>query len=116
MRVAVSPTVRSGNFVGRADIGLDLAIAGELADELDAPFLHVDLGGGYYNDKGAVLVELSTMSYLEETDDLLHLVAVTAELNAGRATPYVTISRPFESGDGEGPDITNIAIGVRGRM
>lgn len=116
LRLAFTPTLTSGNFVGRADIGLDMPIAGDGTELFDSPFLHVDLGGGYHHAKGAVLVELSTMSYLEESDDLLHLIAVTGELHAGKTTPYVTISRPFESGEGDSPDITNIALGVRGRL
>ncbi|KAB2903101.1 MAG: hypothetical protein F9K40_07290 [Kofleriaceae bacterium] len=116
LRVAFAPTMRSGNFIGRADLGLDLPIAGDGTELFESPFLHVDLGGGFSNHQGAVLVELSTMAYLEETDELLHLIALTGELHAGRTTPYVTISRPFESGDGDGFDITNIAVGVRGRL
>src|SRR5690606_8176149 len=116
LRFAFAPTFHSGNFVGRADVGFDLPIAGDGSELFDGPFLHVDLGGGFHNQQGAVLLELSTMAYLEETDDLLHLIAVTGELNVGRTTPYITISRPFASGDDGDIDITNIALGVRGRI
>jgi hypothetical protein len=117
LRVAVSPSVHQGDLVARADIGLDLPIAGEMTDEIDGPFLHVDLGAGFHNGKGGVLAELSTMSYLEETDELIHLIAITAEMTAGKVTPYATLSRPFVSGnDGGEFDITNVAIGLRGRI
>lgn len=116
LRLAVTPSTSRGTFVARADIGLDLPVAGEGADLLDGLFLHVDLGAGFHNGKAGVLAELSTMAYLEETDDLLHLIAITGELTAGKTTPYVTISRPFASGSDGELDITNIAIGLRGRL
>jgi hypothetical protein len=115
-RVAFAPRIRSGNFVARADVGLDMVLAGEGADEFDSPFLHVDVGAGFHNGKGGAVVELTTMSYLEETDTLIHLLAFTAELNAGRTTPYITISKPFVTGDDDSVEITNFAIGLRGKL
>jgi hypothetical protein len=115
LRVAFAPSMTSGNLVARADVGLDLAVAGEGSEEFDSPFLHVDVGGGYTNGQFSVLAELGNMIYLDETDDTIHLLAVTAELHAGKATPYLTISRPFTTGDGD-LDITNFALGVRGRL
>lgn len=115
-RLAVTPRYRNGNFVARADVGLDMVLAGEGADEFDSPFLHVDLGAGFHNGKGGVIAELGTMSYLEETDTLIHVFAVTGELTAGRTTPYISISKPFISGSDEAFDLTNFAIGMRGRL
>jgi len=121
LRLAASPQITSGSFIGRADLGLDIPVAGDGVEPFDDLFAHVDLGAGVRNAKAAALVELTTMAYLHEPEELLHLVAVTGELYAGRATPYVTIAKPFQTGDEEGEgifglDITNIAFGVRGRL
>ncbi len=115
LRVAVTPSLHRGSLVARADIGLDMVVAGDGTEFFDSPFLHVDLGAGVSNAKGAALVELTTMSYLEEPDELIHIIAFTGELVAGKTTPYVTISRPFTSGT-EDIELTNFAIGLRGQL
>lgn len=39
------------------------------------------------------------------------------ELSAGRTTPYLTISKPFVTGDGsEDIELINIDLGMRGQL
>jgi hypothetical protein len=117
LRLAVSPSGHSGNFVARADIGMDVVIDTD-GDNPDAPFAHLDVGAGFDNGQAAVMLELSNMMYLDETDDMLHVAALTGAFHAGKVTPYVTISRPFGDVFGEDTDITitNLIFGVRGQM
>jgi hypothetical protein len=118
LRLAFTPSLRSGNLIARADVGLDFVIDTEGSGP-DAPFLHVDVGAGYQSGKAAALVEMSTMSYLDDTDERYHVIALTGEIGAGKATPYVTLSKPIVSGDGDGfedVDILNIGLGVRGAI
>lgn len=114
LRAAFTPTFRSDKFVARADLGVDIVLDTE-GDGPETPYVHVDLGAGYDDGKWAALVELSTMAYLEEADDLLHVAALTGQLHAGTATPYLSLSKPI--GDlAQGDDITSFTFGVRGRM
>ncbi len=114
LRAAFTPTFRSDKFVARGDIGLDIVLATE-GEGPETPYLHVDLGAGYDDGKVAALFELSTMAYLEETDELLHVAAITGQLHTGSATPFVALAKPI--GDlADESDITNFTIGVRGRL
>lgn len=117
LRVAVSPTMRNNNFVARADIGVDIVVDSE-GEGPESPFLHADFGAGYDNGKASLVGELSTMMYLEEADEPIHVAAVTGAMHLGQATPYLTISRPFGDFFGEDSeiDITNIIFGVRGKL
>jgi hypothetical protein len=117
LRVAVSPMTRSGNFVARADAGIDIVLDSGNDGENPDPFLHLDLGAGFDNGKGAFLAEFSTLMPTEETDEMIHLLALTGAFHATeQASFYATISRPF--GDvflDDDLDVTNVFFGVRGR-
>ena len=122
LRLALSPSASSGSFVARGDFGVDIVLHGE---EADGGFVHADLGAGARGRRGALLVELSTMMYTGSSDELVHVAALTGELHTGKVTPYLTVSRPFQTGEdddgGEGflrDDLIdfNVAIGVRGQL
>jgi hypothetical protein len=119
LRVAASPSLRSGNFVARADVGLDVVVHTSEGDLPDAPYLHVDLGAGFDNGKGSLTLEMSNMVYLDETDSMLHVASITGAFHAGQATPYLSIGRPFGdlfSDEGFLPDFTIITFGARGHL
>jgi hypothetical protein len=119
LRLAFTPSVRSSNLIARADVGLDFVIDTDNGSSPDAPFLHVDLGAGYQSGKAAALVEMSSMTYLDETDERYHVIGLTGEIAAGKTTPYLTLSKPFVSGNGsdfEDVDIVNIGVGLRGKI
>jgi hypothetical protein len=114
LRAAVTPMLRRDRFVARADVGLDIVLDTD-GDNPDAPYLHVDLGAGYDDGRMAFMFELATMSYLDDTDELLHVAAITGQLHAGVATPYLSLSKPL--GDAVPDiDILGITVGVRGRL
>ncbi len=114
LRLAVQPTWRADRLVARADVGLDVVVATQ-GDVPDLPFLRADLGVGYLTGRGAIVAELTSYLYLDEPDDSVHVAALTGELTAGSATPYVTVSTPFQLGDGGRLDVTNVVVGVRSR-
>jgi hypothetical protein len=115
LRLAVTPSFRSGHFVARADVGLDVVLATEGDGDGDA-YLHLDAGAGFHNGKLGALVELSNLFYLEEADQPIHLVALTGELTTGKFTPYLTISRPFGDAFFEDVEVTNFVLGARGSL
>lgn len=114
LRAAFTPTFRSDKFVARGDLGVDVVLSTE-GEGPETPYMHVDLGAGYDDGKVAALFQLSTMAYLAEADELLHVAAITGQLHTGSATPYLSLSRPV--GElAQGADVTGITFGVRGRL
>lgn len=115
-RVAFSPSMRSNHFVLRADVGLDVPLDAPEGVS-DAPYVHIDVGGGYDNGRLAAVVEASSMIYTKEPGEPINVIGATAQYHARTATPYLTISRPFGDGFTDGtPTFTNIILGVRGRL
>lgn len=70
---------------------------------------------GYDDGKMGFLFEMSTLAYLEDSDELAHVGAVTGQLHAGTTTPYMTVSMPFGDAVDFG-DVKSLTLGVRGRL
>ncbi len=110
-RLSVSPVLRSGQFVLRADAGLDVALSSD-ADELNPldsdepdPFLRLNVGGGIDTGAFAGLAELVTIGQLDDNDDIFddtngddftHTLAVSGRFGAGALEPGVALVFPLE--------------------
>lgn len=113
LRASVAPTYRSGNFVARADAGLDIVLDSDSDD--DNPLYHIDLAAGFVQDRFAGTVEFSTLGSTDsDADGRYHIIALGAQYDVGAVQVKATLARPFLSGtDGDDDfEVSSVALGV----
>jgi hypothetical protein len=117
LRLGVSPIMRSGQLVLRADIGLDVPVAGPGDDEPD-PILRLNIGGGVDTGSFALLGELVNSHSTDEANndnDWVNLLTITGRFRTGSVQPGVAIGFPL---DEELNDLLDffIAVGIQGAI
>ena len=95
LRLGLSPMGRAGDFVWRADAGIDLALD-EDASEL-SPIFHVNVGGGIDLGSATLLAELvNVFSDDDVGDDDASTFAVGARFASGNLRPGVGLLFPID--------------------
>lgn len=114
-RLGVSPTIHSGALFARADVSVDLNLASP-NDANIRPGFELGLGVGAHLDKATLTAEVSnlTITGIGDSSDggSLDTVAVSAQYDAGRLTPYAAVIMGL---DDDVRDVMSAAIvlGVR---
>ncbi len=116
LRAGLSPMGRAGNFLWRADIGLDLALDEDNAVEF-SPIFHLNVGGGV--DLGgaellAELVNVHTDPSDNATDDSASTLTLGARFTSGDLRPGVGILLPidFDNSDFEFAVLASMVVRV----
>jgi len=119
VRLAISPILQRGQFVLRADLGLDAALTSDDAFPDPGPIARVNLGGGLDTGTFVLLGELVTVASPDDDtlgqDDLLHTLSVSARIRAGRLEPGIAIGVPLDDSARDSIDFLVIA-GLQARL
>ncbi|MDB4960460.1 MAG: hypothetical protein JWP01_459 [Myxococcales bacterium] len=103
LRFGLSPMGRSGVLFWRADVGLDLALDDDNANEI-SPAFHVNVGGGVDLGAAQLLGELVTNVIDTSGDDSASTFALGARFVSGNLRPGLALMFPV------GFDDTNDAL------
>jgi hypothetical protein len=100
LRVGASPTFRSGQFFGKADVGLDVNLSAAGDDTLD-PLIRVNAGAGVDLGNVAFAGELlNTISTDGDAEDqVVTEIGVSVRAVAGNLRPYGGLLIPIDDGD-----------------
>jgi len=93
VRLGVSPLYHAGKLFLRADLGFDLGLDDDGADEL----VRLNLGGGIDLDMLALSLELVNTANLD-VDDWNHGVAVTVRFMGESLQPFIAVGTPLDDG------------------
>jgi len=118
LRLGLSPMGRSGTFVWRADVGIDLAINDDNDNAFQySPVLHLSVGGGV--DLGNAILQAELVNLLLDNpqgDDSSSTLSLGARFGAGRATPGLALILPLGfDGDSDNMEFA-IAASITARL
>jgi len=111
-RLGFSPMGRSGNFLWRADIGLDLALDEDNNNEY-SPILYLNVGGGVDVGSAQLLVELvNVFSGEDDADDDGSTLSLGARFTSGSLRPGIGLLLPidFDGVDFEAALLASMAV------
>jgi hypothetical protein len=110
LRLGLSPMGRSGTFLWRADVGIDLAINDDNPDNFQySPVLHLSVGAGV--DLGNAVLQAELVNLVLDNpqgDDSSSTLSLGARFGAGRTTPGIALILPL----GFDGDSDNMEFGV----
>lgn len=97
LRLGISPMGRSGQFLWRADLGLDLAINDDNPDAFQfSPALHLSVGGGVDLGTATLLAELVNLVIDNpQGDDSSSTLSLGARFSSGKLAPGIAIILPI---------------------
>lgn len=91
-RLGFSPLIYADKLFLRFDLGLDIAF-----EEFDPHVLRFNLGGGVDLGPVALSLELAnSVSFFEDGEDFLDVLAVTVRFMGERLQPYVAVGAPID--------------------
>lgn len=122
VRLGVSPMFRRGNLFGRIDIGFDLNLDIQDAEDTADPLLRLNAGIGVDLGTAAIMGELSNL-YVFSDDDaddslgdkMLNVFALSTRFVAGNAMPYVSLLIPLDDDSTDAIDLA-LTLGVEARL
>lgn len=95
LRLGFSPMGRGGNFVWRADVGIDLALDEDNSDY--SPIFHVNVGGGFDLGSALLLAELvNVFTDDDAADDDGSTFTIGARFLSGNLRPGVGLLFPID--------------------
>ena len=100
VRLGFSPLVHANKLFLRADLGFDLGIDDDDADEL----IRLNAGGGVDLDVVAISLELVNIANLD-ADDWSHSVAVTLRFMGKSLQPFIAAGTPLDDGLRDAVDV-----------
>jgi len=111
LRLGVSPMGRQGKLFWRADLGLDLALDDDNADEI-SPVFRFNVGGGVDLGKVHLLGELVTDVIDSDNDDSASTLTVGARFASGNLRPGIGLLFPlgFENSNNQNQDYLDFAL------
>lgn len=92
-RLAISPLYHANKLFLRADLGVDVGVDGDGADEL----VRVNVGGGVDLDVVALSLELVNLANLED-DAWGHSLAFTVRFMGESLQPFISVGTPLDDG------------------
>lgn len=97
LRLGVSPMGRSGNFLWRADLGIDLALNDDNPDAFQySPVMHLSLGAGIDLGSAVLLGELVNLLLDNpQGDDSSSTLSLGARFGTGKLAPGVSLILPL---------------------
>ena len=97
LRLGISPMGRAGQFLWRADLGLDVAINDDNPNNFQfSPVLHLSVGGGIDLGTATLLAELVNLVIdNKQGDDTSSTISLGARFNSGRLSPGVALILPI---------------------
>jgi hypothetical protein len=96
LRLGLSPMGRSGNFLWRADVGIDLALDDDNANEFQySPVLHLSLGGGIDLGSAVLMAELVNLLIDSPGDDSSSTLSLGARFGTGNVSPGIALILPL---------------------
>jgi hypothetical protein len=114
LRLAASPTIKSGKVFARLDVGVDLNIDNSSDDDAD-PGIHFNAGVGVWAGETVALTgELSTMTISDDNegdDDSIANLAFGARFFAGSVAPYLGLIFPLDDDVSDNIDF-GITVGL----
>ena len=99
VRVSASPMIRSGIGFFRADVGVDVPIDAPEDNDVEDPFVRLNVGGGVESGGFAVMGELATIGLTGEVDEgdrFLHTAAVTGRYMGPQVRPSLSLVLPLD--------------------
>jgi hypothetical protein len=100
LRIGASPMLRSGQFFGRLDAGLDINLDAAGENNVD-PLIHLNVGGGIDFGSASLTGELVNVFSTDDdiADSSVSVIAIGVRGVVGSVRPYAGVSVPLDSDD-----------------
>ena len=100
LRIGASPMLRSGQFFGRLDGGIDINLDAAGDNTVD-PLIHLNVGVGFDFGSASITGELVNVFSTDDdiSDDSVNVIALGVRGVAGSVRPYAGVSVPLDNDD-----------------